>query len=139
MARAAKKDAEEAQESEMRLSMIPSLISKAKMLKKEMEGPRGELGDHFKTNVEEVGGFNRKAFKAIVGLDNMEETQRLDWLRTFDAVRAEMDWDSQGDFFADRKEPPASAPPEEQTDAEASKSNVTALKRGIKQLEPTEE
>lgn len=147
MAKKAKDDSEEGQRSEMRLDMVPSLISKANMLKAEMEGPRGELGDHYKTHVEKVGGFNRKAFKQVVALENMEDTQRADWLRTFDAVRTKMNWDAQGDFFEDKKEAAAPAkggkkgaaakspPPPPAEDPDIAEKNMRAVEKGIRPLE----
>jgi hypothetical protein len=128
MARTAKKD--DADAKSIHPEVTKSLIAKTKMLMSEMDEPRGELGAHMK-EVEKTHGLNRKAFKTIVALDRMEETQRNDMLRTFDMLRGQMNWDAQGDFFAEK--------PKAETQADADKTvadNVTRLKTGIK---PTEE
>jgi uncharacterized protein (UPF0335 family) len=136
MARTAKKD--DVESKTIHPEVTKSLIAKTKMLMSEMDEPRGELGAHMK-EVEKTHGLNRKAFKTIVQLDRMEETQRNDMLRTFDMMRSQMNWDAQGDFFAEK--PKASAVSAAGSEAEGDQAakdekqvsdNVTMLKKGIK-------
>lgn len=140
MARTAKKD--DVETKTIHPEVTKSLISKAEGLMAEMDKPRGELGSHYK-DVEKTHKLNRKGFKTILTLHRMEETQRNDFLRTFDTLRDQMNWNAQADMFNDRPAASAAAPAAgsetEWDQAAADKKQVADNVTRLKGIKPTAE
>lgn len=128
MARKAKADAEA--KTPTHPEVVKSLVAQAKNLMAEMAQPRGELGSHYKSV--EKQGFNRKAFKQCLGLDMMEETQRADFLRTFDAMRGVLGWGAQKDMFDDSAD--AAAPAADPEPVNVAAENEKRIREGISTL-----
>lgn len=109
--------------------VLKSLVSQCDGMKADMDEARGELGAAVK-NAEETHGVNRRAFKLVLSLKRMEQSQRDDFLRSLNDYVEKLDLAPQGDLFADDQTGERGDP-----DAAAVAKNTKALK-GVKQLEP---
>ena len=117
-----------------------SLLNRFQEGKKRVRSLSGDLGTEVKEAVER-DNLHKGAFALFARLDGMDELKRNDFLRAFDIYRdrAEADkgrWNGTGDIV-DRAQQQADKEAEEKASADAkqTETNVTRLRRGIRQKE----
>lgn len=121
--------------------VLKSVISRMNGAKAKMDEARGDLGSIIK-NAEDSHNIHRAALKLVAKLEKMDSAKLSDWLAHFDHYRQVRGLDQMAgpsmfdDPDADEYDFDAAAP---DPDPDPVSENVTALRRGIKQLPADEQ